>query len=181
MKLKVSVLFSVQLKFCNSLGSCYVTHYYVNLSCTEFKLTEVLDLNMSGRSELCNAVTKPTTEPYDVLCSCANRHPHTVRRTPIHLASSSVGRMHGPKPLSSVNASLVTSVEASRRNPPWLAATAGQQHPHHHQVLLIRRPKNAPMQLLQLRHQKTRGWMSNPQRQCCLITVSRPRTNGTSR
>jgi len=51
-----------------------VFFYYVNLSCTEFKLTEVLDLNMSGRSELCNAVTKPTTEPYDVLCGGAKSH-----------------------------------------------------------------------------------------------------------
>jgi hypothetical protein len=32
MKLKVSVLFSVWLKFCNSLGCCYVTHYYVKLT-----------------------------------------------------------------------------------------------------------------------------------------------------
>jgi len=32
MKLQVLVLFSVQLKFCNSLGSCYVTHYYVKLA-----------------------------------------------------------------------------------------------------------------------------------------------------
>jgi hypothetical protein len=44
---------AIRLALSFSLTCCVI---YVNLSCTEFKLAEVLDLNMSGRSELCNAV-----------------------------------------------------------------------------------------------------------------------------